>query len=68
MSVQTGNTVYLSWHIAKNDCKVWAGKLGDNLSTDDGKAATRATAIDLPATLHAQAGDLSRVTRIEPAR
>jgi enamine deaminase RidA (YjgF/YER057c/UK114 family) len=64
MSVQTGNTVYLSGHIAKKDGKVWAGKLGDNLSTDDGKAAARATAIDLLATLHAQAGDLNRVTRI----
>lgn len=64
MSVQTGNTVYLSGHIAKKDGKVWAGKLGDNLSTDDGKAAARATVIDLLATLHAQTGDLNRVTRI----
>ncbi|KVA06682.1 hypothetical protein WI41_15950 [Burkholderia latens] len=64
MSVQTGNTIHLSGHIAKKDGKVWVGKLGDNLSTDDGKAAARATAIDLLATLHAQAGDLNRVTRI----
>ncbi|AIO37729.1 yjgF/chorismate mutase-like, endoribonuclease family protein [Burkholderia cenocepacia] len=64
MSVQTGNTIHLSGHIAKKDGKVWVGKLGDNLSTDDGKAAARATAVDLLATLHAQAGDLNRVTRI----
>ncbi|AOK06125.1 RidA family protein [Burkholderia sp. AU19243] len=64
MSVQTGNTIHLSGHIAKKDGKVWVGKLGDNLSADDGKAAARATAIDLLATLHAQAGDLNRVTRI----
>jgi enamine deaminase RidA (YjgF/YER057c/UK114 family) len=68
MSVQTGDTVYLSGHIAIKDGNVWAGKLGDKLSTDDdGKAAARATAIDLLATLHAQAGDLNRVTRIVKA-
>ena len=39
MAAQSGNTVYLSGHIAKKDGKPWAGKLGDNLSTEDGKAA-----------------------------
>jgi len=64
MSAQSGNTVYLSGHIAKKDGKVWAGKLGDNLSTEDGKAAARSIAIDLLATLHAHVGDLNRVKRI----
>jgi enamine deaminase RidA (YjgF/YER057c/UK114 family) len=64
MSAQSGNTVYLSGHIAKKDGKVWAGKLGDNLSTEEGKAAARAIAIDLLATLHAHVGDLNRVTRV----
>jgi len=64
MSAQSGNTVYLSGHIAKKDGKVWAGKLGDNISTEEGKAAARAVAIDLLATLHAHVGDLNRVTRI----
>ena len=64
MSAQSGNTVYLSGHIAKKDGKVWAGKLGDNLSTEEGKAAARSIAIDLLATLHAHVGDLNRVTRI----
>jgi enamine deaminase RidA (YjgF/YER057c/UK114 family) len=64
MSAQSGNTVYLSGHIAKKDGKVWAGKLGDNLSTEDGQAAARSIAIDLLATLHAHVGDLNRVKRI----
>ncbi|CAB3788820.1 RidA family protein [Paraburkholderia caffeinilytica] len=64
MSAQSGNTVYLSGHIAKKDGKVWAGKLGGTLSTEEGKAAARAIAIDLLATLHAHVGDLNRVTRI----
>jgi enamine deaminase RidA (YjgF/YER057c/UK114 family) len=62
--VQSGNTVYLSGHLAKKDGKVWAGKLGDTLGTEEGRAAARAAAIDLFATLHAQIGDLNRVTRI----
>ncbi|WP_322105822.1 RidA family protein [Paraburkholderia sp. J41] len=64
MSAQSGNTVYLSGHIAKKDGKVWTGKLGDSLTTDDGKAAARAVAVDLLATLHAHTGDLNKVTRI----
>jgi enamine deaminase RidA (YjgF/YER057c/UK114 family) len=64
MSAQSGNTVYLSGHIAKKDGKVWAGKLGDSLGTEEGKLAARAIAIDLLATLHAHVGDLNRVKRI----
>ncbi|MGF6843514.1 enamine deaminase RidA (YjgF/YER057c/UK114 family) [Paraburkholderia youngii] len=64
MSAQSGNAVYLSGHIAKKDGKVWVGKLGATLGTDEGKAAARSIAIDLLATLHAHVGDLNRVTRI----
>ena len=64
MSAQTGNTVFLSGHIAKKDGKVWAGKLGASITTEEGKAAARSIAIDLLATLHAHVGDLNRVTRI----
>ncbi|WP_341312843.1 RidA family protein [Paraburkholderia sp. IMGN_8] len=64
MSAQSGNTVYLSGHIAKKDGKVWAGKLGATLTTEEGKTAARSIAIDLLATLHAHVGDLNRVTRI----
>ncbi|TDN66895.1 RidA family protein [Paraburkholderia sp. BL10I2N1] len=64
MSAQSGKTVYLSGHIAKKDGKVWAGKLGDSLTTEEGKVAARSIAIDLLATLHNHVGDLNRVTRI----
>jgi enamine deaminase RidA (YjgF/YER057c/UK114 family) len=64
MSAQSGNTVYLSGHIAKKDGKVWAGKLGATLTTEEGREAARSIAIDLIATLHAHVGDLNRVTRI----
>jgi len=64
MAAQTGNTVFLSGHIARKDGKVWAGKLGKDIDTESGKAAARAIAVDLLATLHGHIGDLNRVTRI----
>lgn len=62
--VQTGNLVFLSGHLAKKDGKVWVGQFGKNMSVEEGKAATRAIAIDLMGTLHAAVGDLNRVKRI----
>ena len=65
MYVQTGNTVFISGHIAKKDGKPWVGQLGKNMGTEEGKAAARAIAIDLLGTLQAACGgDLTRVKRI----
>ena len=66
--VQTGKMIFLSGHIAKKDGKVWAGQLGKNVTTEEGKSAARLVAIDLMGTLHsalaATGRDLSHVTRI----
>ncbi len=62
--VQTGNLVFLSGHIAKQDGKPWVGQLGKTMQTADGAAAARAVAIDLLGTLHAAVGDLNKVKRI----
>lgn len=62
--VRTGKLVYLSGHIAKKDGKSWVGQLGLNVTTEEGKAAARAVAIDLLGTLHAATGDLNRIQRI----
>ena len=65
MYAQTGNTVFISGHIAKKDGKPWVGQLGKNLTTEEGKQAARGVAIDLIATLQAACGgDLNRVKRI----
>jgi enamine deaminase RidA (YjgF/YER057c/UK114 family) len=65
MYVQTGNTVFLSGHIAKKDGKPWVGQLGKDIGTEEGKQAARAVAIDLLASLQAACGgDLNRVKRI----
>ena len=62
--VQTGNLIFLSGHIAKQDGKPWVGQLGVNIGTDEGRKAARAIAIDLLGTLHAAVGDLNKITRI----
>lgn len=64
MAATTGNTVFLSGHIARRDGKPWAGKLGKDIDTESGKQAARGIAVDLLATLHAHIGDLNRVKRI----
>ena len=63
--VQTGNLVFLSGHIARQDGKPWVGQLGKTMDTEAGKAAARAIAIELMGTLQAATGgDLNRVVRI----
>lgn len=64
MAVTTGNTVFLSGHIAKRDGKPRVGKLGQDMDTDTGKAAARAIAIDLIATLQDHLGSLDKIKRI----
>jgi enamine deaminase RidA (YjgF/YER057c/UK114 family) len=61
---RAGNLVFLSGHLARRDGKPWAGKLGQDMGTEDGARAARAAAIDLLGTLHAAVGDLNRVRRI----
>ncbi|SRR5258708_5679801 len=63
-AVRTGNLLFVSGHIAKKEGKPWAGKLGENLATAQGKEAARGIAIELLATLHAALGDLDKLARI----
>jgi enamine deaminase RidA (YjgF/YER057c/UK114 family) len=62
--VRTGNLLFISGHIAKQDGKPWIGQLGRDLNTHDGKVAARAVAIDLLGTLQSAVTDLERVVRI----
>jgi enamine deaminase RidA (YjgF/YER057c/UK114 family) len=62
--VRTGNLIFVSGHIAKKDGQPWAGKLGADLTTAEGKEAARGVAIQLMGTLHAATGDLNKITRI----
>jgi enamine deaminase RidA (YjgF/YER057c/UK114 family) len=62
--VRTGSLVFLSGHIAKRDGQVWAGQLGRDITTAEGREAARLVAIDLLGTLQAAVGDLEKVRRI----
>ena len=62
--VQTGNLIFISGHIARQEGKPWVGQLGKNIFTEEGKRAARAIAVDLIGTLHAAVGDLNRIKRI----
>ena len=59
-SVETGNLVFVSGHIAKRDGQPWVGRLGETMPTAEGQQAARAVAEDLLKTL----GDLTRIRRI----
>lgn len=61
----SGSLVVVSGQIPLRDGKVaYAGKLGAEVSLEDGVAAARLCFINLVAQLKAAAGDLDRVTRI----
>ncbi len=62
--VRTGNLVFISGHIARKGGLPWVGQLGLTMTTEEGKAAARAIAIDLMGTLQAAVGDLNKVVRI----
>lgn len=62
--VRTGNLVFVSGHIAKQNGKPWVGRLGSDLTTDQGRQAARTVAIDLLGTLQSAVGDLNKVKRI----
>ena len=62
--VRVGNLLFLSGHIAKLDGKPWVGQLGGDLTTEQGKDAARAVAIDLLGTLHGALGSLEMVERV----
>ena len=62
--VRTGNVIYVSGRVAKKEGKPWAGKLGKNITIEQGKQAARGVAIELMATLQTAVGDLSKITRI----
>jgi enamine deaminase RidA (YjgF/YER057c/UK114 family) len=62
--VRAGNLLFVSGHIAKKDGKPWAGKLGSQITTEQGKQAARGIAIELMGTLHAATGDLNKIKRI----
>lgn len=64
-AVRTGNLIFLSGHgPSQADGTSITGKLGADLTIEEGQHAARITAISLLSTLKAELGDLSKVVRI----
>ena len=63
-AVRSGSLVFLSGHIARHHGHPWVGRLGSDVSTEEGQTAARFCAIDLLSTLHDTIGDLNKVRRI----
>jgi enamine deaminase RidA (YjgF/YER057c/UK114 family) len=61
---RSGDQIYLSGRLGKVDGKLLCGKVGDEISLDQGKLAARHVAIELLAVLKAAVGDLGSVRRI----
>ena len=62
--VRTGNLIYLSGRLAKKDGKPYSGKLGQQITTAEGRQAAHDVAIEFLATLQTALGDLNKVKRI----
>ncbi len=63
--VRSGNLLFLSGHLPRDaEGQVIKGKLGRDLSVEQGYAAARQSAIALMATLKAELGDLEKVERV----
>ena len=63
-AVTTGNLVFLAGHIPRDAGGVVTGKLGSDLTWEEGYDAARLSAIALLSSLKAEIGELDRVTRI----
>lgn len=63
--VRSGNMLFVSGQISANESGLICGKLGDNMTTEDGAAAAKTCALALIAQAHAALdGDLERVARV----
>jgi enamine deaminase RidA (YjgF/YER057c/UK114 family) len=62
--VQTGDTLHVGGHGPVGENGVMLGKVGSDLTVEEGREAARLTALQLIATMQQELGDLDRVRRI----
>ena len=62
--VVDGDLVHVGGHGPIDGNEVVIGKVGGDLTVDDGRRAARMTALSILATLEAELGDLDRIRRI----
>ena len=58
---RTGNLVHISGQISKIGDEIVTGRLGEDLTVEDGQHAARLSALNLLSQMKAAAGDLSKV-------
>ena len=64
-AVRTGNLIYLSGRLPMREGQVaFKGKLGRDVSAEDGYQAARLSALNVVSTLKAEVGDLDQVRRV----
>lgn len=64
-TVLVGNTLYVSGHVSiKEDGTIIPGKLGGDMTTEQGKLAARQAAIAILGTVRAALGSLDKVKRL----
>lgn len=57
----SGNMIYVSGHISRKDGKVWEGRLGKNIKTEEGKIIAKSIAIDLISTINNYVKDINNI-------
>ena len=62
--VRSGDQIHLSGRLGKEGGRALCGKVGEEISLEQGKVAARDVAIELLAVLKAAVGDLDKVRRI----
>jgi len=62
--VRSGDQIHLSGRLGKEDGKPLCGKVGGEISLEQGKVAARGVAVELLAVLKGAVGDLDNVRRI----
>jgi enamine deaminase RidA (YjgF/YER057c/UK114 family) len=62
--VMSGNLLFVSGQVSITPDGLIKGRLGDDMTLEQGQAAARWCAINLLAQMHAALGDLERVTRV----
>lgn len=62
--VMTGNLLFISGQVSAAPDGLIKGRLGEDMSLEDGQKAARVCAINLIAQMEAALGDLERVTRV----
>ena len=63
-AVRTGNLVFTSGHVSQRGAESYVGKVGSDLSVEQGYAAARLCGLNALSAIKAIVGDLDKVTRV----